>query len=339
MAFSPDGARLAAGSADRTVIIWDVATGQKQLTCRGHIHHNITTLAFSYDGRRLASGCQDRTIRIWDTATGKETLPPLRGHESTVFRVAFSLDRQRLASCSNGGVTIWEATTGEEILSLTGHPGGVSHVVFSPDGHRLISAGEHGLMVWDAAPLTPETALEREALGLLASLFAKPLRQEDVKEFLNNSPTITPAVRQLALSLVGRYHEETQPEAYYQASWAVARQRYLNAFQYHFALQQAQTACQKAPDQVAYQTTLGVAQYRSGQFQEALATLTKANFNHELTPVGLAFLAMTQHRLGRTEEAHSSLDQLRQMMRNLSGETSREAADFLRDAETVLAGQ
>jgi hypothetical protein len=220
-------------------------------------------------------------------------------------------------------------------------------------------------MVWDARPLTPETALEREALGLLAWLFAKPLRQEDVKEFLNSSPTITPPVRQLALSLVDRYHEETQPEAYYQASWAVAPQRFLNAFQYRFALWQAQAASHRAPDAGAYQTALGVAQYRAGQYPAALATLTRADHLHraaaaslatpplspalitirqarllsEMVPANLAFQAMAQYRLGQTEAARTTLARVQEIVRSPAGEPNREPADFLREAEDLLAGR
>ncbi len=71
------------------------------------------------------------------------------------------------------------------------------------------------LNLWDARPWTPEAAIEREALGLLDSLFAKPLRKADVIDYLQNAPTIRPRARQLALSLLDGYHEETNPETYH----------------------------------------------------------------------------------------------------------------------------
>jgi hypothetical protein len=116
--------------------------------------------------------------------------------------------------------------------------------------------------LWDARPWASEAAVEREALGLLDFLFDKPLCQADVIAYLQNAPTIRPQARQLALSLVDRYHEETDPEKYHQASRAVAGQEYLNVFQYRFALKQAETACRLAPDQAQYRTTLGLAQSR-----------------------------------------------------------------------------
>ncbi len=113
MAFSPDGQRLASGSEDTTVKIWDSATGKELFSLKGHANE-VFSVAFSPDGQRLASGSWDKTVKIWDSATGKELLT-LKGHAGDVNSVAFSPDGQCLASGSFGTVTIWETRVPPEV--------------------------------------------------------------------------------------------------------------------------------------------------------------------------------------------------------------------------------
>ena len=151
VAFSPDGQRVASGSTDQTVKIWDSATGKELLALKGHAH-TVSSVAFSPDGKRVASGSDDQTVKIWDSATGKELLA-LKGHASVVRGVTFSPNGQRLASGSDDQtVKIWDSAAGTELLALKGHAGAVRSVAFSPDGQRLASASlDKTVKIWDTA--------------------------------------------------------------------------------------------------------------------------------------------------------------------------------------------
>jgi WD40 repeat protein/serine/threonine protein kinase len=137
--FSPDGKRLASGSADRTVKIWDPATGKEMASFKGHTDA-ITCVVFSPDGKLLASASCDKTVRVWNLQTGQEVLC-LKRHTGKVTCVAFSPKGNQLASASEDKtVRVWGAQTGRTIRTLEGVGGLISTVGFTANGKCLSCA-------------------------------------------------------------------------------------------------------------------------------------------------------------------------------------------------------
>jgi WD40 repeat protein len=147
--FSPDGTRMASGSEDRTVRIWDTQTGGQLALLQGH-NHAVWFVGFSPDGTHILSGSFDKTVRIWDTQTGKQ-LALLDGHTSAVRCAVCSPDGTRIASGSEDKtVRIWDTQTGGELALLKGHTDAVRSVVFSLDGTRIASGSwDRTVRIWD----------------------------------------------------------------------------------------------------------------------------------------------------------------------------------------------
>ena len=144
--FSPDGQTLASGSHDRTLRLWDVATGTEKKTLKGH-KKSINSMVFSRDGRMLVS-TSDNTVRLWDVDRGtlKKTF-----REPNVSHVALSADGKTVASWGSDHILyLWDAVTGNPKKTITGHIGGISALSFSADGATLAIGASKEILLWDA---------------------------------------------------------------------------------------------------------------------------------------------------------------------------------------------
>jgi tetratricopeptide (TPR) repeat protein len=321
------------------VTIWDSTTGKELFSFKGH-DGEVVSVAFSPDGQHLASGSVDRTVKIWDSATGKERLS-LKGHAGEVYSVAFSPDGQRLASGSRDKtVKIWDSATGKELISLKGHAGWVTKVAFSPDGQWLASVNRHdSIHLWETiVPLTVQD--RRAAHQLVADLFRQMGFRASVLEWLQALTGMNPTRRQEALTAAQTYPEN--PETFNNLAWNLVALPDRRMLDYRKAVRYSEAACLLEPKNGLYLTTLGMAYYRAGSFLKALETLQKSEKIHQAEakvshPADLAFLAMTQQRLGHAKEARAYLQQLREGMKDAGWAKNAEWQSFLREAETLLA--
>jgi WD40 repeat protein len=149
MAVLTDGRRALSGSADDTLRLWDLDTGESLRTLEGHADM-VSAVAALTDGRRALSGSHDKTLRLWDLATG-ETLRILEGHTSGVNAVAVLADGRRALSGSiDNTLRLWDLDAGETLCILKGHTAPVTEVTAVGDGSRGLSgSADSTLRLWD----------------------------------------------------------------------------------------------------------------------------------------------------------------------------------------------
>ncbi|KYR00136.1 WD40 repeat-containing protein [Tieghemostelium lacteum] len=106
ISFSPDGRLFASASFDKSIKLWDSASGKFLGNFRGHVGA-VYQVCWSSDSRYLVSGSKDSTLKIWDAKT-KKMANELPGHADEVYTVDWSPDGERIVSGSKDRlVKIW----------------------------------------------------------------------------------------------------------------------------------------------------------------------------------------------------------------------------------------
>lgn len=156
--FSPDGALILSGSDDKSVRLWDVATGAERLL-EGP-DKPILTVAFSPDGQIVlaVSGYTDPPsegmLHLWEAASGQPTHRVDISKADVVWDLAFSPDgRLILLACEDKSIRVLDATDRKDVKEskvLMGHQGPVRGVAFSPEGSKILSgSADQELCLWE----------------------------------------------------------------------------------------------------------------------------------------------------------------------------------------------
>jgi len=361
-AFSPDGTRIVTASWDNTARVWDASTGTSLAELKGHTRA-VLSAAFSPDGARIVTASQDDTARVWDAATGA-SVAELKGHTSGVNSAEFSPDGTRIVTASWDQTSrVWDAATGASVAELKGHTGDVNSAAFSPDGTRIVTASlDNTARVWDAIPYReryPSLAAARAAQSRVAGPLDARINAGEALDAITKS-----IIANVALSAVDRTASLiiVQRERDLRATLALARAAEAGQLNRQArpvvaastsspaavasALLQAMKAAELEPGDANIINTLGVAQYRAGKHEEALATLTRSTElytkdGQATQPADVAFIAMAHAKLSELKPGHAdlakiALDQLRELMARPERKDDAEAQGFLREAEALI---
>ncbi|KXX75191.1 Pre-mRNA-splicing factor prp46 [Madurella mycetomatis] len=151
LAVEPGNKWFASGAGDRTIKIWDLASGQLRLTLTGHIS-TVRGLAVSPRHPYMFSCGEDKMVKCWDLETNK-VIRHYHGHLSGVYTLKLHPTLDVLVTGGRDGVArVWDMRTRSNVHVLSGHTGTVADLVCQEADPQVITGSlDSTVRMWDLA--------------------------------------------------------------------------------------------------------------------------------------------------------------------------------------------
>jgi len=354
IAFSPDGKRIVSCGGD-VIKVWDAETVIELMRLSGHVG-GVCSISFSPDGKRLISSSSYGEVKVWDFATGAELMRITAAPSVAVYSVAISPCGRSIVAAGYGGIVLWETAkpaggyeprkNGEAARKVVEEVyqkyGFYYEVIDKIQRDKTLDEPVRRVALQIANSRRWEDT-EKPARKVVDELYKKYGYYYQVVDDLRSDAALEASVREIALQIASA-REWEDADKLNGESWDVARSPDSDANAYRQALNKAEKAVSLEPNDLNILNTLGVAQYRFGDYENALGALTRCEKRRtdkhlEPAPENMAFVAMSLHKLDRKDEAKVALEQLRALCKEERFAEDQEAQAFLTEAEQLITGE
>jgi tetratricopeptide (TPR) repeat protein len=229
-------------------------------------------------------------------------------------------------------------------MALRGNPETLMSIAVSHDGRTIAAAGIGSVVLWESC--APRGGYLPRKIANAARIVVDELYQKhgfygEVISILQGQRTRTESIGTLALQIANSRRGEDAEKIEGELQKLANSRTNLEA--HKAILDRAEMVNRVDPNDRFTLNVLGFAQYRVGAYEDALKTLlhvdqirTKARLEHN--PGDLAITAMSLHQLGRADEAKSTLQQLRALLKDERLADDEQAKALLAEAEGLILG-
>ena len=339
VAFSPDGTRLAGAVAGKgTIRIWDAPHKYETAILSEH-SDTVTSVTFSLDGSRIYSESENEK-RVWDVAT-LQTLPDSMWDPPEVI-TRTSLDRRWFVTTESNNVVLvdleYKNAPDEKARRKT-------KASFDPFWHQKQATDATTAKNWYAATFhyawlmqnDPDQASLYDGLqssyGKLVSQFA-----EDERDVDSHLATIVKESLQLPRGNKLPEINVNEAQTLNNATWQSVKTA--DAFEQvpltDLQLHRFREVVRQHPREIYY-NTLGTAEYRMGNYREAIdAALKSVALSPQAFPGDYAVLAMSHTRLGEFENAKNYREKFNTSMILDKFKNDEECMSFKLEVESLI---